>query len=151
MQTDDPTAAHTYLLVLDGHGEVAQPPKEIAVPWALADAVWDGDGYHLALIYAGGGDGMRLSMVHATRDGAPQGHPDWASAPGIVTDVHLARIGDRVLAFYRGGPGGDHLVETDVTQIGQWGRVSARSKDRGALAATAVIAVNAKGEPVRLR
>lgn len=149
VQTDDPTAAHTYLCVLDGQGEVAQAPKEISVPWALADAIWDGDGYHLALIYAGGGDGMRLSMVHTTKDGAPQGHPDWASAPGIVMDVHLARVGDRVLAFYRGGAGGDHLVETDVTQIGQWGRVSAPSKDRGALAGT--FAVNAKGEPVRVR
>jgi hypothetical protein len=151
VQTDDPTAAHTYLLELDGQGEVAQAPKEIAVPWALADAIWDGDGYHLALIYAGGGDGMRLSMVHTTKDGAPQGHPDWASAPGIVMDVHLARIGDRVLAFYRGGAGGDRLVETDVTQIGQWGRVSAPSKDRGALAGNVALAVNTKGEPVRVR
>lgn len=148
VQTDDPTAAHTYLVELDAHGEVAQPAREIAVPWALADAAWDGDGYHLALIYAGGGDGMRLSMVHVTKDGAPQGHPDWASAPGILSDIHLARAGDRVLAFYRSG---DRLVETDVTQIGQWGRVSARSRDRGPLARHAVIAVNAKGEPLRLR
>jgi hypothetical protein len=151
VQTDDPTAAHTYLCLLDGQGEVAQPPKEISVPWALADAIWDGDGYHLALIYAGGGDGMRLSMVHATKDGVPQGHPDWASAPGIVTDVHLARAGDRVRAFYRGGAAGDRLIETDVTQIGQWGRVTSPSKDRGALAAAAVLAVNAKGEAIRLR
>jgi hypothetical protein len=149
VQTDDPTAAHTYLLELDKAGEVAQPPKEIAVPWALADAIWDADGYHLALIYAGGGDGMRLSMVHLTKAGVPQGHPDWASAPGIVADVHLARIGERVLAFYRGGRGGDRLIETDVTQIGQWGRVSEPSKDRGALASA--FAVNAKGEVIRLR
>lgn len=148
VQTDDPTAAHTYLCLLDGEGEVTQAPKEINVPWALADAIWDGDGYHLALIYAGGGDGMRLSMVHTTRDGAPQGHPDWASAPGIVTDVHLATAGDRVLAFYRRD---DHLIETDVTQIGQWGRVTSPSKDRGALAAATVLAVNAKGEAIRLR
>jgi hypothetical protein len=94
---------------------------------------------------------MRLSMVHATKDGVPQGHPDWASAPGIVADVHLARTGDRVLAFYRGGAAGDRLIETDVTQIGQWGRVTSPSKDRGALAAAAVLAVNAKGEAIRLR
>jgi hypothetical protein len=90
-------------------------------------------------------------MVHLTKDGAPQGHPDWASAPGIVMDVHLARVGESVLAFYRGGAGGDHLVETDVTQIGQWGRVSSPSKDRGAIAGNQSIAVNAKGEAIRLR
>jgi hypothetical protein len=151
VQTDDPTAAHTYLLQLDGQGELAAQPKEIAVPWALADAVWDGDGYHLALIYAGGGDGMRLSMVHLTKDGAPQGHPDWASAAGIVQDVHLSKIGDRVLAFYRGGKGGDRLVETDVTKIGGWGQVTDVSKDRGALSGGVVLAINAKGEPQRLR
>jgi hypothetical protein len=148
VQTDDPTAAHTYLCLLDSQGEVAQAPKEVNVPWALADAIWDGDGYHLALIYAGGGDGMRLSMVHATKDGAPQGHPDWASAPGILGDIHLARAGERVLAFYRSG---ERLLETDVTQIGQWGRVTSPALDRGALAAGALIAVTAKGEAIRLR
>lgn len=151
VQTDDPTAAHTYMLLLDGQGEVSAQPKEISVPWALADAVWDGDGYHLALIYAGGGDGMRLSMVHLTKDGQPQGHPDWASAAGIVMDVHLTKIGDRVLAFYRGGKGGDRLVETDVTKIGGWGNVTDVSKDRGALAGNVVLAINAKGEPQRLK
>ena len=151
VQTDDPTAAHTYLLALTGEGEAAGAPQEIGVPWALADAVWDGDGYHLALIYAGGGDGMRLSMVHLTKAGQPQGHPDWASAPGIIADVHLTRIGDRVLAFYRGGAGGDRLVETDVTQIGGWGRVTATSKDRGALAGRIILAIDAKGEPQRLK
>lgn len=151
VQTDDPTAAHTYLLELDGQGEVAAAPKELNVPWALADAIWDGAGYHLALIYAGGGDGMRLSMVHLTKDGVPQGHPDWASKPGIVGDVHLTKIGDRVLAFYRGGSGGDRLIETDVTAIGGWGNVTDVSKDRGALAGGVVLAINAKGEPQRLR
>lgn len=151
VQTDDPTAAHTYMLSLDGQGEAVGAPAEVAVPWALADAVWDGDGYHLALIYAGGGDGMRLSMVHLTPQGQPQGHPDWASKAGIVMDVHLTKIGDRVLAFYRGGAGGDRLVETDVTKIGGWGTVTDVSKDRGALAGNVVLAVNAKGEPLRLK
>ncbi len=151
VQTNDPTAAHTYMLSLNGEGEASGAPTEIAVPWALADAVWDGNGYHLALIYAGGGDGMRLSMVHLTPQGQPQGHPDWASKPGIVMDVHLTKIGDRVLAFYRGGAGGDRLVETDVTQIGGWGNVTDVSKDRGALAGNVVLAINAKGEPQRLR
>jgi hypothetical protein len=148
VETADPTAAHTYLLQLTAGGEVAAAPTEIAVPWALADVIWDGDGYHLALIYAGGGDGMRLSMVHLTRDGRPQGHPDWATAPGIIADVHLTTVGDRVLAFYRNG---DRLIETDVTKVGIWGRVTDVAKDRGALAETTVFAVDAKGEPQRLR
>ena len=147
VQNNDPTAAHTYLLELDGEGKPSGTPREIAVPWALADAIWDGSGYHLALIYAGGGDGMRLAMVSTTKEGQPQGHPDWSSAPGIITDVHLSRIGDRVLAFYRRD---DHLIETDVTKIGSWGQVTAPSHDRGALPASTILAVNAKGEPVKL-
>ena len=150
VQNNDPTAAHTYLLELDGAGKPGTP-KEVPVPWALADAVWNGSGYHLALIYAGGGDGIRLSMVAATKEGQPQGHPDWASAPGIVMDVHLVKVGDRILAYYRGGAAGDRLIETDVTHIGSWGNVSEHSSDRGALAQTTALAVNAKGEAVRLK
>jgi hypothetical protein len=150
VQNNDPTAAHTYMLELDGEGK-AGTPKEIQVPWALADVVWNGGGYHLALIYAGGGDGMRLSMVTATKDGQPQGHPDWASAPGIVMDVHLVKVGDRILAYYRGGAGGDRLIETDVTRLGSWGSVTEHASDRGALAQTTALAVNAKGEAVRLK
>jgi len=94
---------------------------------------------------------MRLAMVTATKDGQPQGHPDWATAAGIVTDVHLVKIGDRVLAYFRGGPGGDRLIETDVTRIGSWGSVTDHSSDRGALAQSTTLAVNAKGEAVRLK
>jgi hypothetical protein len=150
VQNNDPTAAHTYLLELDAAGKPGTP-KEIPVPWALADVVWNGDGYHLALIYAGGGDGMRLSMVAATKEGQPQGHPDWASAAGTVMDVHLVKVGDRILAYYRGGAGGDRLIETDVTHIGNWGGVTEHSSDRGALAQSTTLAVNAKGEAVRLK
>lgn len=150
VQNDDATAAHTYLLELDGAGKPGTP-REIPVPWALADVVWNGDGFHLALIYAGGGDGMRLSMVATTKDGQPRGHPDWASAAGTVMDVHLVKVGDRILAYYRGGAGGDRLIETDVTHIGSWGSVSEHSADRGALARSTTLAVNAKGEAVRLR
>jgi hypothetical protein len=150
VQNNDPTAAHTYMLELDGDGKPGTP-KEIQVPWALADVVWNGNGYHLALIYAGGGDGMRLSMVSASKEGQPQGHPDWASAPGIVMDVHLVKVGDRILAYYRGGAGGDRLIETDVTHIGGWGSVTEHSTDRGALAQTTTLAVNAKGDAVRLK
>jgi hypothetical protein len=152
VQNNDPTAAHTYMLQLDATGKAQGAPKEVPVPWALADVVWNGSGYHLALIYAGGGDGMRLSMVAATKDGQPQGHPDWASAPGIVMDVHLVKIGERILAYYRGGGGGgDHLIETDVTHIGNWGQVSEHSSDRGALSQATALAVNAKGEAVRVK
>ncbi|HSN27926.1 MAG TPA: hypothetical protein VLT45_16670 [Kofleriaceae bacterium] len=148
VQNNDPTAAHTYMLELDGEGKASGAPREIQVPWALADAIWDGSGYHLALIYAGGGDGMRLAMVSTTKEGQPQGHPDWSSAPGIITDVHLSRIGDRVLAFYRRD---DHLIETDVTRIGSWGQVTSPSHDRGALSAGTVLAINAKGEAIRVK
>jgi hypothetical protein len=147
VQNNDPTAAHTYLLELDGEGKASGAPREVQVPWALADAIWDGSGYHLALIYAGGGDGMRLAMVSTTKDGQPQGHPDWSSAPGVIADVHLSHIGDRTLAFYRRD---DHLIETDVTRIGSWGQVTSPSHDRGALSAGTILAINAKGEPVKI-
>ena len=147
VQNNDPTAAHTYLLELDGTGKASGAPREVSVPWALADAIWNGSGYHLALIYAGGGDGMRLAMVSTNKQGQPQGHPDWSSAPGLIQDVHLATVGDRVLAYYRRD---DHLIETDVTKIGSWGQVTSPSHDRGALAASTILAVNAKGEAVKL-
>lgn len=150
VQADDPSAAHTYLALLDKAGKPAGPAKELAVPWALADAIDNGAGYHLALFYPGDSRGMRLSMVSLTRGGRPQQHPDWASAAGFIADVHLFRDGDKIRAFYRGGSGGERLLESDVTAIGQWGREPAKARDHGALPMSRVIALK-KGKPIKVR
>ena len=121
------------------------------VPWWLAAAAWNGKGYHLALYYAGEGTGARLSMVSLTDAGVPEQHPDWASAPGQLSDMHLVAEGKSIFAYYRGGSGGDRLVLTDVTKIGQWGSKTQGAKNLGALAATEAIAINAKGKPVRVK
>jgi hypothetical protein len=146
VQSDDPTAAHTYLVMLDAKGAPVGVAKEIAVPWALGDAVWDGTGFHLALYY-NDGRGVRLSMVTATKDGVPQGHPDWASKSGVVSDAHLVAADGKVRAFYRNG---EHLYEADVTRVGSWGQEPAAAKDRGALAWSQTIAITAKGDVTKV-
>jgi hypothetical protein len=40
---------------------------------------------------------------------------------------------------------------TDVSKIGQWGGKTQGAKDLGALAANTAIAINAKGQPVRVK
>jgi hypothetical protein len=139
--TNDPSEAHTYMVKLDKAGAVTDEPKEVAIPWALAAAAWNGSGYHLALFYTGGG--TRLSMVSTSADGQPQGHPDWATQPGNISDVHLVASDKQIRAIYRGT--GGRLNETDVTKIGQWGQVTEKTRDIGELAANTAIAITAKG------
>ncbi len=155
VQGDDPSAAHTYLARFDREGARVGRPTEVPIPWSLADAIWNGAGYHLALIYPGAMNGMRLSMVSTTAEGQPQQHPDWASAAGMVTDVHLVKAGERILAFYRGGGGGG-IFESDVTRIGNWGQEPPQARRHGAIGEGEVILVaNGDGRPrpqtVRIR
>lgn len=150
VQTDDPSAAHTYLVELDADGAPSGPAKEVPVPWSLAAAAWNGKGYHLALIYPGDNGGMRLSMVSLSAAHQPEQHPDWASAAGFITDVHLVADGDKIRAFYRGGKAGDRLLESDVTQIGQWGREPPKAKDHGAISQRHALAVGANGKPTKI-
>jgi hypothetical protein len=151
VQADDPTAARTYLVRLDRAGAPTGPAREVNVPWSLADAIWNGAGFHLALFYPGDGSGMRLSMVSLTADGVPQQHPDWSSAAGYISDVHLVAAGGRIRAFYRGGPGGDRLLESDVTAIRSWGSEPPAARSHGAIRATAAIVVAVDGEQVQAR
>lgn len=147
IQEDDPTAAHTYLARLDQEGRLEGAIGEVAVPWSVADAIWNGAGYHLALIYPGSMNGMRLSMVSTTAEGQPQQHPDWASAPGLVTDVHLAKSGARILAFYRGG-GGDRIFESDVTEIRNWGSEPPQARRHGTVGEGEAIVIRRDGDRV---
>ena len=142
VQTDDPSAAHTYLVELDSDGAPTGPAREVAVPWSLAAAVHNGNGFHLALIYPGDNGGMRLSMVSLSAEGQPQQHPDWASAAGFISDVHLVSDDDgKIHAFYRGGKAGDRILESDVTQIRNWGTEPPKAKDHGAISGRQAIAV----------
>jgi hypothetical protein len=141
VQTDDPSAAHTYLVELDADGAPNGPAKEVPVPWSLAAAAHNGNGYHLALIYPGDNGGMRLSMVSLSDAHQPQQHPDWASAGGFITDVHLVTDGAKIRAFYRGGKSGDRMLESDVTQIRQWGTEPPKAKDHGAISQKHALAV----------
>jgi hypothetical protein len=147
IEANDPTAAHTYLATLDRTGAV-QGVVEVPVPWSLAAAAWNGAGYHLALIYASG-EGMRLSMVSLTAAGKPEQHPDWASRPDFISDVHLVARDGTIRAFYRGG-GGLRLHERDVTKVREWGSNPPKAKDHGALPASKTIAIDARGKPTKL-
>jgi hypothetical protein len=148
IQEDDPSAARTYLARLDRSGARTGALVEVPIPWSLAGAIWNGAGYHLALIYPGAMNGMRLSMVSTTPEAQPQQHPDWASAAGFVTDVHLAKSGTRILAFYRGGSG-DRIFESDVTQIRGWGSEPPSATRHGAIGEGEAIVVRRDGERVR--
>lgn len=151
IEAQNTNEAHTYMQKLDKDGALDGKLAEVRVPWWIGDAAWNGKGYHLALYYAASMDGARLSMVSLTEAGVPEQHPDWASAPGQLSDVHLVADGKRILAYYRGGRIGDRLHLTDVTTIGQWGGNTQAAKDLGALAATQAIAIDAKGKPLRVK
>lgn len=142
--------AHTYMVKLDKDGVPDGNVAEVQVPWWIGDAAWNGKGYHVALYYAGEMQGARLSMVSLTEAGAPEQHPDWASNPGALSDMNLVASGGKVHAYYRGGAG-DKMYVTDVTKIGQWGGNPQSAKDLGALPASSAIAINAKGQPVRVK
>jgi hypothetical protein len=149
VEANNPNEAHTYMVKLDKEGAVDGEATEVQVPWALAAAAWNGKGYHLGLFYSGEGQGARLSMVSLTKDGSPEQHPDWATQPGAIDDVHLIASGSAIRAVYRGT--GGRMVETDVTKIGQWGQVTAKTKDLGALAANQAIGVTAKGGVTKVK
>lgn len=146
VETGNANEAHTFMVDLDRDGK-AGAAKEVQIPWALADAIWNGNGYHLALFYSGEQRGARISMVSTTASGVPQGHPDWTTEPSAITDVHLVETDGKITAIYRNL---DHANATDVTKIGQWGQVTAKTKDLGALG-NAYIAINAKGQLVKVK
>lgn len=150
VQSDDPSGARTYLFQLDLDGQPLEPGREIAVPWPIAAAAWNGQGYHLALLYPGGGGGMRLSMVTLGVDGTNQQHPDWSSAPGFVADVHLVVEAAHVHAHYRGGSGGERWLETDVTAIGGWGSDRRHATDHGHLDPDVTLAIDPAGHVQRV-
>jgi hypothetical protein len=146
VETNNPNEAHTFMVTLDRDGKAGEA-KEVQIPWALADAIWNGAGYHLALFYTGEQRGARLSMVSTSATGVPSGHPDWTTEPSAITDVHLVENDGKITAIYRNL---DHANATDVTKIGQWGQVTAKTKDLGALG-NASIAINAKGQLVKVK
>ena len=122
LAANDLRGATTVMMRVRADGSWIDRPREVAVPWALADIAWNGRGYHLALYFDGQGPSeTRLSMVTLSADGAPEQHPWWASQPGLVDEVQLVRAGDRIVAVYRGGREGTELRRRDVTDVGQWG------------------------------
>ncbi|NVB78732.1 MAG: hypothetical protein HOV81_10090 [Kofleriaceae bacterium] len=150
LEAQNANEAHTYMAELDKDGKPTGDAKEVAIPWALADVAWNGDGYQLALYYTADGSGARLSMVGLSKEGAPLQHPDWASQPGAITDVHLVASGERIHAYYRCGAG-DRICDTDVTKIGQWGQVSTKARDIGAIGASEAIAITPKGSVKKVK
>lgn len=150
VQGDDPSATRTYLFQLDLDGEPLDTGREIAIPWPIAAVAWNGHGYHLALIYPGSGSGLRLSMVSLSAEGVNQQHPDWSSSAGFVDDVHLVSSGDHIHAHYRGGSGGDHWLESDVTAIRHWGSEPPAAIDHGRLEADVTLAVDPAGHVQRV-
>lgn len=128
-------AARAFLARVSPEGRVTRRAWEAPIGWALGAMAWNGAGYHLALFFDQGAIGQtRLSMVSITREGTPEQHPDWASAMGRIEDVQLVRARGHILAFYRGGPDGQQLLEADVTQIRNWGADPPAAASHGPIA-----------------
>jgi len=143
--------AQTHMARVDADATWLQAPAVVPVPWALGAIAFNGRGYHLALYYDGAGPGQtRLSMVSLSRDGRPEQHPDWSSAPGFLQEVQLVRHHDRVLAYYRGGSQGETLFSVDVTRIGQWARERGGTRRLGPLPAEESFALRLAAGEVRV-
>lgn len=144
------SGATTYRARITAAGTATGAAEPLAIPWGLAAVAWNGNGYHLALIFPGGGSAPRLSMVTLSPAGAPQQHPDWASAAGMVSEVHLAQRGTRVIAFFRGGAG-DRMIERDVTRVGPWGREPGAPISSTRIRLSQAIVVHRAGDQVTAR
>lgn len=113
--------------------------REVAVPWALGALGWNGQGYHLAVLW-GGWDAAhagtaRICLVTLSPEGAPQQHPWWASPFDAVGEIVLLpredgamqlvwRRGDgRTIALYDAGAPGGWSVEPPAPR--ELGRVAA--------------------------
>lgn len=115
-------AARTAMMRIGRDGEWIERPRQVEVPWALADVAWNGRGYHVALYFDGQSPNeTRLCMVTLSAAGVPEQHPWWASRPGLVDEARLVRVGDRIVAIYRAGETGTELRRRDVTEPGVWG------------------------------
>jgi hypothetical protein len=105
-------------------GTLAAAPHAIAVPWALAALAWNGRGYHLAVLYGGGGapGTACICLVTLSEAGAPEQHPWWASPFDAVGDVQLvARADGAVELVWREGDGRAIAAATWST-VGHWGQ-----------------------------
>lgn len=110
-------------LGLDGAERVAT--HRVAVPWALAALVRDGDGYQLAVRWGGWGDAhagtQRVCLVHLSADGTPTEHPWWASPFIAPSEVQLLRsAGATVVTWLDEGTGA--VMGTRWTAPGGWSR-----------------------------
>ena len=127
--------ARTFMARVAADGTLSEEAREIPVPWGIAAVVDNGAGYHLALFFDGQGPGQtRLCLVTLSRNGQPEQHPWWASAPELIDEVKLARIGGRVVAAYRGGRDGRALRLLGSTAVGQWGVQPGPPTDLGSIA-----------------
>lgn len=97
----------TTLTVLGDDGTEVEATHVVAVPWALADLVWSGEGYHLAVLWGGFSEATagtaRINLVRLDAAGTPREHPWWASAFVPVTEVELAWVAGEVVATWRDG------------------------------------------------
>lgn len=139
--------ARTMMGTLRTDGQWRSRPREVPVPWAIADAVWNGAGYHLALYFDGAQPNQtRLCMVTLSEAGQPEQHPWWESRPGLVDEVQMVRLGERIVAAYRGGPRGLELRSRDVHQVRTWGQEVEGHSDLGRIGANEEFVLRVRGD-----
>lgn len=129
----------TTLTVLGADGAEVEATHVVPVPWALADLVWSGDGYHLAVIWGGWSgttDGrVRINLVRLDASGSPTEHPWWASPAVLLTEVELAYVGGAVTVGWRDGR---RVVGGRWTASGGWSAEPPAPDELGAIPSDAV-------------
>jgi hypothetical protein len=150
--TTDPNEAYrTFLARFDPGGAPIEAEREVPAVWPLADAAWvEAEQRYYFLLYYGTGDpnGTRLCGVHI--DGAtltPVEHPWWASRPSVIDEAQLVVTDAGIVAVYRGGADGRHLLEANVT-AGNWGSDPSAPVDHGRIGSSDPFGVRASGRGV---
>ena len=150
--TTDPNEAYrTFLARFDEEGAPVEAEREVPAVWPLADAAWvAAESRYYFLLYYGTGDpnGTRLCGVHI--DGntlAPIEHPWWASRASVIDEAQLVVTASGVVAVYRGGADGRHLLEANVT-AGNWGSDPSAPRDHGTIRSSDPFGLRTTGRDV---
>jgi hypothetical protein len=141
----------TFEARVDVQGTVA-PARELGgMRWPLMDAAYVEAGSTFALLLYGTGDpqASRLCAVRISDAGEALEHPWWASRAGLITEAQLVVNGARAFAVYRGGRGGNQLLEGEVT-TGQWAQERPEPRSHGTIDSGEIYGARPDGSRIRV-
>ena len=117
-------AVRTTMFVLGRDGALISA-REVAVPWALGALAWNGQGYHLAVLWGGWtaahAGTARICLVTLSPEGAPQQHPWWATPFDAIGEMMLLPRADGAMQLvWRSGDGRTIRLQ-DASMVLGWG------------------------------